>query len=373
MFEPEFDPLFTRYEDEHSGVSSYILTRRVAPVQQCFYFVNSSLAGDGRHLWFYCAFPPSAERTLGVVDFENQEVRRYPETGFSGASPRLDPNRPGVYWANGRAVWRRGVEADAPVELVGEVPEDVVRGRLIHRLATHLTLSADGKALLLDAYIGDESIIGTLGLDGTYEPWATTSKRMHNHGQMSPTDPDLALLAWDHHTHPLTGERAPYKDRLWLLRRGGELRPLFPVPTIVTHEWWDRNGREVYFVESPGPDLPRATWKADIETADVTRAWPEWHWHAHDWNHGQYIVGDRRGEFYRGCPSSVHFCNVDTGREVTVISHNPEHLTPGRQYHIDPHPRFSPCGRFVLHTTTVLGQPDVAVTPVAGLIDRTTP
>ncbi|MFO7958144.1 MAG: hypothetical protein R6X33_13730 [Candidatus Brocadiia bacterium] len=371
MFEPDFSQLFTTYEDPESGVRSHILTRRVAPVQTAFYFVNSSFSADACYLWFYCAFPPSRERTLGVVDFKRQEVRRYPETGFSGASPLVDDRQPGVYWCSGSGVWRRNAEAEALVEEVGSVPDEVMRGRRVGHLATHLTLCADGRRLLLDAFIGDESVIGTISLSGEYELWAATAERYYNHGQFSPTDPELALLAWDHHTHPFTGETTAYEDRLWLLRRGEEPRPLFSTPTRVTHEWWDADGRHVWCVETPRPDLPRATYKVDVRTCEVEEGWPDWHWHAHDWNHGQYVVGDRRGRFYRGCPSSVHFCNNETGRQVTVISHNPEHLTVGRQYHIDPHPRFSPCGRFVTHSTTVLGQPDLAVTPVAPLTSAT--
>ena len=64
--------LFTPWADPETGVTVYIMTEKVAPVQQSFYFVNEGLSGDGRYLWFYCAFPPSGSnasgRTLGVAD-----------------------------------------------------------------------------------------------------------------------------------------------------------------------------------------------------------------------------------------------------------------------------------------------------------------
>ena len=65
--------LFTPIIQPETGVTIYVLSRKVAPVQEAFYFSNESMTPDGRYLWFYCAFPPSGTaaqgRTLGVVDF----------------------------------------------------------------------------------------------------------------------------------------------------------------------------------------------------------------------------------------------------------------------------------------------------------------
>ena len=43
--------LFTPVTHPESGVTSYVLMRRVAPAQQGFYFVNDSMSADGRYLW----------------------------------------------------------------------------------------------------------------------------------------------------------------------------------------------------------------------------------------------------------------------------------------------------------------------------------
>ena len=50
--------LFTPWTDPDSGVTSYILSKKVAPVQENFYFVNDPMDQNGSYLWFYCAFPP---------------------------------------------------------------------------------------------------------------------------------------------------------------------------------------------------------------------------------------------------------------------------------------------------------------------------
>jgi hypothetical protein len=362
--------LFAEYTDPVSGVRSWILDRHVAPLQQGFYFVNQPFSGDHRYLWFYAAFPPAPQRCLGVVDFHEQAVRLFPETGFSGASPWIHPDTGEAYWAAGASVWRRGPGDDDPVVPVNTVPEEVIAGRHLTRLATHLTISADGREFLIDAIAGRESLIGSLPLDGgDFQLWGR-HERFYDHGQFCPSDPDLAMVAEDHFTDPVTGERIRYTDRLWLIRRDEAIRPVFPEPTIITHEWWDESGECIYAVGAPG-DRPDATWRIDPATGEASVACERWHWHAHDWDHGRYFVGDRRGEFYRGCPSSVWFVNTDSGREVAVVSHNPEHFTPGRQYHIDPHPRFSPDGSWVVFTTTVLGRVDLAIARTADLLECT--
>ncbi len=59
--------LFTPFTHPESGVTVHILTRKVAPVQKGFYFVNDSMSADGRFLWFCCACPPSLKKTLGQI------------------------------------------------------------------------------------------------------------------------------------------------------------------------------------------------------------------------------------------------------------------------------------------------------------------
>ena len=90
MFDLAKSKLFSPWADPATGVTVYLLTHKVAPVQEAFYFVNNSMTADGRYLWFYCAFPPSGSqlygRTLGVVDFEHQEVHHFPETQFQSIS-----------------------------------------------------------------------------------------------------------------------------------------------------------------------------------------------------------------------------------------------------------------------------------------------
>ena len=52
-------PYFTEWTDPVSNVKSYVLTQAAAPLQQSFYFTNSSLSADEKYLWFYACYPPA--------------------------------------------------------------------------------------------------------------------------------------------------------------------------------------------------------------------------------------------------------------------------------------------------------------------------
>ena len=62
MLQLENNPLFRKWTDPLSGIDSYLLSAKPAPLVQSFYFVNSPVTDDGRYLWFYCGFPPSGDR-----------------------------------------------------------------------------------------------------------------------------------------------------------------------------------------------------------------------------------------------------------------------------------------------------------------------
>jgi len=371
MFDPTSSRLVTPWTDPDSGVTSYILTQKVAPVQEAFYFVNPNVTHDGRYWWFYCAFPPSGTgaqgRTLGVADFAAGEVRHFPDTQFNHASPWVNLDTGAVTWGMGDALWRRGPEPDADAELVNRLPEDLVGHRTVSRIATHLTLSADGRAFFIDANVGLQWVFGSLPVDGSdFVEWHRF-QRNYNHAQFSPTDPDLALFAQENHSDPITGLRFRIEDRLWLIRRGQAPHPIMPEPTRLTHEWWDPDGRHVWCIKSD-----TGVWRVDIETQEVEEiAWPGGRWHSHSDATGRYLIGDRNPTFYRGCPSTVNFLNRETGKSVRLVD-NPEMANyTGANYHIDPHPRFCCGDRFVVFTTTVRGVVDVALALTADLIERT--
>ena len=59
-------------------------------------------------------------------------------------------------------IWKRGPHPEDPLVEIGSVPEELMGKRTIERLATHLTVSSDGKELFLDTGAGIQWIFGSL-------------------------------------------------------------------------------------------------------------------------------------------------------------------------------------------------------------------
>jgi hypothetical protein len=83
------------------------------------------------------------------------------------------------------------------------------------------------------------------------------------------------------------------------------------------------------------------------------------------------MVCDSNEKFYRGCPSTVYFQNRRTGKTLKLTDNPGMGGITGSSYHIDPHPRFCGQDRYVVFTTTVRGEVDLAIVPTANLIERT--
>ena len=87
MYDLSKHPYFTEYTDEKSGVKSYVLTERVAELQQQLYFTQQSVTPDGKYLWVVCSFPPAKYHSMALVslDPENPFMRHFPHAAFQTA------------------------------------------------------------------------------------------------------------------------------------------------------------------------------------------------------------------------------------------------------------------------------------------------
>lgn len=385
MLDPRDSDLFDAWEDPTTGVRSYLLQNRVAPVQQSFYFVNPSGTPDGRYLWFYAAFPPAGDatygRALGVADLAEGTARWFPETLFSDTSPLIDPATGAVYWATGTRVFRRGPTADDPVELVNSLHPLIAKGRRPWRLATHFTRSADGTSLTFDCQLGAEWYLGDVPLDGSeIRIWQETRK-CYNHAQFSPTDPALQLVAQDHWVDPVVGGKHRYANRMWLLRLTdpeewtSTLDPVFPTeeyPSLPVHrhghEWWDPDGEHAWFV-----DYTAGTSRVHLPSREIELVWPGGRWHSHSSHDGRFLVGDGtvrvHGGVTREYTVTFYDARAGTGTEVALVSRMPAPSTSLENYHLHPHPRFVRNDQWVVYTTLVTGQPRVALCPVAEILE----
>ena len=367
---PETSALFTLWKDPESGIESYLLTQRIAPVQQAL--AASPFSNDGRFLWFSCAFPPGGSahqgRTLGLVDFAEQQIHHFPETQFSADSPGVNGQTGEAWWCSGAGIFGRAPRADAKPDPINHLPERLYRGIQPTRLATQLILSADGRFLSFDAQVGMQWHIGAAPIDGSdVQVWQSFS-RPHSHAQFSPSDPDLMLITQDQWIDPVTLEPAPAPEqRLWLLRRGQPAEPLTPGPDPAPrrHAWWQADGSHIWFT-----DCHAGAQRVNLRTRKVESIWIAGTGHSHCDAAGQYIVGDIGADRWQyGCRIAFH--NTRTGKTVPIATNLPLPSIDPAAYAIAPRPHFCMNDRYICYTTTALGNVDVAVVPVERLVAAT--
>jgi hypothetical protein len=362
-------PYFTPYTDPHSGVLSYILTERVAPFQQSFYFTNPSVSADGKWLWIYAAFPPTPQKYLAAFSLDPQHPHKqlYLQAGFNGESPMVAPEGDAAFFTIDRSVYH--ITLGGALTRVCSLDEKYIDHRPLYRLATHLTLSADKRHFLLDGEIGNHWFVG-LGDVNTGEVSIIKEFAQHfDHAQFSPTDPELFSIAQDWFYDRVSGRRFPFDHRTWLMNRAGTLfrsmTPEYQKPGQEDcHEWWSCDGMLCY------QNITFGAYEINVYTNERTHVWQRPVCHAHCSPDRRYWTADQTP--YRwaetGCP--VLFFDRQTGQELTIISSHPPPTYSRADYHTDPHPHFSPQGDWVICTTTLLGGLDVALTPTAPLINQ---
>lgn len=364
-------PYFVPWTDPVSGVTSYLLNERVAPVQMVTYFVNPSISADEMLLWFGCGYPPSPYKRLGVVslDPENPFIKVFQEATFQAETPLISASGTSCYFASGSEVYE--VNLDGAVKTIFQLPQDILKNRPVSRVATHLTLSADGKYMLMDVTLAGRWLVA-LGEMATGEVRLIKEWTRHmNHAQFSPTDPKLFSISQDWWHDPLSGQAYGFDHRLWLMDTDGTryepLRPgdWFGHGTLTCHEWWDRQGRLCWV------DYAAGVFRCDVDTREREHIWKRPLCHAHNSPTGNFWCADQNPYEWDKQPCEVAFLNADTGRETAIVTAMPKPPLPRSPLHLDPHPHFSPRGTYIAYMSCVRGMVDVALTEVVPLVEGT--
>lgn len=390
MFTLETSKHFKKYVDE-SGVVTYILTTRIAPVQQGFYYTNPCMTSDGRYLWFWGTYPPSNTKICAVLDFETDEITVHNETTGAGI-PLLDTDNGDLYFCLGGSLykirpdktdeWKVIATAGAVFKSVFDRFEANLQGDepCAGVSATHLLWTKDKKTVLIDTqYRVNGTKVGSLDIEtGKFTFWTDVHGRIYNHGAICPTDPDLGMVNEDFWTDAITGKYNLIRTledgticRIVLVRRNGEVEIVPPMfKTRATHEWWADDGKSFYSV-----DMTMGLCRYTLEDKKWELRVPGKAWHGHASKDERYYVSDIDlvDQCYRGCESRVRFYNYETKKDVFIITYNPAWNAPDKQnsFHMDPHPSFSCDDKYICHTTTVDGHIDVALTPTEQLIEMT--
>lgn len=364
-------PFFTRWTDDRSGMTSYVLDRRVAPLQKNFYFTHSSVSVDERILWFYAGFPPNRQMSLGAVGLDPEQpwICHFPAAGFESTSVLIAPDGTGAYFTTSGEVWFQPLEMASaaegkpqePPRLVGRLPEKLVGGRLLFRTATHVTLSSDGRLLLLDGRVGHEWFVGTMEVATGEFRLIRTFAREFNHAQFSPVDPTRFVLSQDHFRDPVSGRWYDYDHRIWMLdTEGTQYEPLRPgdlnrVNSRPCHEWWTADGRIAWV------DYERGVYLCDPAGGVPEHVWARPLCHAHADPALRWWCADQSPYRWPDELCQVLLLDRASGKEYTVVTAMPPPTVERAWYHIDPHPQFSPTGRRMIYTTTSRGMVDVAL------------
>jgi hypothetical protein len=364
-------PYFEPWVDPQTGIVSYILQERVAPLQQSFYFVNPSVSPDEEWLWFYTAYPPNRQKTLGAVSLNPAEplIKHFPQGGFSGASPMIAPAGDAVYFCMLNRVYK--MDLKGRVEVVCTLDEDYIGHRNYNRLATHLTMSADGRYLLLDGDLGSFWWVGIGDLETGEVRVLKEFGSHHNHAQFSPIDPRLFVIPEDWWHDKIDGRRFKYDHRLWLMdvdqTRYEPVRPKdwdSGYTSNASHEWWSQDGLICW------NDYQIGAFECDPYTLEATHVWHRSLCHVHCSSDRRYWCADDSPYQWNQRPCEIWFYDRQTGQETHIVTAMPQPPMPRNPYHLDPHPQFSPQDGWVIYTTTVRGMIDVALTPVQGILAR---
>jgi hypothetical protein len=376
-------PCFTRWADPQSDVVSYVLTEHAAPLQKVLYYITPSIAGPGHYLWFRGCFPPSQARVTGVVDLRpdaKRPIRLFPQSVSNGgptseATPLVTAAGDSAYGAIQEAVYLLGV--DGSLREIGRLPKEILQNRYLYRLTTDITMSCDGKHLLLDCHIGDRWLIALMDAQtGEVKPlrWFALD---HTHAAFSLHDPKLIQLNQGHGLDPKSGDRYEMDVRMWVMDT--DLTRYEPVdPTLwfgrnsrCCHEWWTKSGKLQWC------DYDRGIWEMDMTVAgprEKQLVWPRPLVHGQCDASERYIVGDQNPyNWNERLPCGVWFYDRQTKREAAIVTAMPPQPLPWRDfraYHIDPHPHFSADGEWVIYTTTAFGKVTVALTPTSQLRER---
>lgn len=358
-------PFFVSWQDPESGAESFILDERVAPVQQSFYFTNPSVSRNEDWLWFYVAFPPNRRKMLGMVslDPDRPVIKHFPQAGFTSVSPMVLPEGDAAYFCMANSVHE--VRRDGSTRVVCTVPADYIGRRRYNRIATHLTMSADGRYLLLDGDLGNFWWVGIGDLETGEVQVLKEFGHHHNHAQFSPTDPKLFVIPEDWWYDKCSGRHFQYDHRLWLMdidrTRYEIVRPgdWDNQTAHASHEWWSQDGMICW------NDYRLGTYECDPYTLEAKHVWEGPLCHAHCSSDRRLWCADESPYKWNEKPVEILFYDRDRSEEIRVVSAMPEPPMPRSMYHLDPHPQFSPRDSWIVYTTSVRGEVDVALTPVS--------
>lgn len=370
MYDLSKHPYFEEYTDPVSGVRSYILKKIAAPIQQNLYFTHlGGITTDGKYMWIRCAEWPSRTIRYGVVSLDPDApyLRVFNNATFDTTLLSPVPGTHKALFGVRNKVFEIDLEGNTREILT--IDEELIHGRWIEWISTHLSVNSTGELITLDMYIGGKSYMAI----GNYRTGEVThimkSERHYNHAQFSPTDPRLFIVDQDWVKDPVSGERFDVDQRIWLMDIDKTIfEPIDPGNwfrhnnSIYCHDFWSADGYICW------PDLLEYVYEYNVYTKEKNVVWKRSVCHAHTLNRRLWVADATP---YGWSPCDVVFFDRDSGKEINIFTALPKPKYDKSVYHLDPHPAFSPDGSLIVSMTTVKdSEIDIALTPVKELLDK---
>jgi hypothetical protein len=276
-----------------------------------------------------------------------------------------------VYFTMQNKVYK--MDIDGNLQIIVEIPKSHIANRHYSQISTHLSISADGKYLLLDGDLGNFWWVGTGDIaTGEFKVLKEFTNR-HNHSIFSTTDPRLFMIPEDHWCDKITGHHFMYDHRIWLMdidqTRYEPVRPKdwYTHNSSASHEWWSKDGMICW------NDYKKGTFECDPCSLESENVWKRPLCHAHCGSDRRYWCADQNPYRWHEKPVEILFYDRVKDVETQIVSAMPIPQTSLKDntYQIHPHPQFSPDDSLIVYTTTVRQRVDVALTPVAQITEKT--
>jgi hypothetical protein len=381
MFDPAEHPLFEPVDCPNSGVRSFRLQNPFGKPQVTPYFAIKAFTADERYLFGYIRHGPVREEEIDAAGMTVETIAPaslfvadllagsfvVSRNNVNYPSACFDENRRLIFFAKENSIFSFEIETarercwfTLPHELTSQGPRAI--------FCTHLSVSADGRRLLLDGRYGRHCFLAYLDLEEMrFEVVFQGKNVFYDHANYSPSDPHLAVLASDWWLDPDTGAYNEIPHRIWTIRTddGKPPRPIMappgwngPHPRYPTHEWWSDDGKGIFTIlHEEGIAF------INVETFESSIVWKGSACHGQSCASGRWFVVDQKT--YLAEPRSVVLVDSKTHEVLPIAINMPRPPDVfNRLYHLDPHPQISPSERFVIYSGTQLGLSDVYLFPI---------
>lgn len=352
-------PIPDEFKDPETGLRVLHLTRVPNDRSGVVYFTYDSFSADSRYALVDVQF---ADKWRYLYSFDFREMKLVPlETEHLTQNQVVCPKTGNVYYQTIDAVWMTNLKGGKPRKIC-DIPEKWAPG-IGFSVNADETLLLGGntdvekpvaRALKADQLHNGPNVLFTVNIRSGEVKVVHRANAWLGHVQFSPVDPDLLMFCHEGNWEAV--------DRIWLMSLGkNEPRIAYKRTEpreIVGHEFWQPDGKAIWFQQSFRADPARGGFLSsmDLATGKVTQyKIPKGFGGIHEtWSpDGTFMVADGSGKAKTGPEKYLSLLRVKDGQIAG------KHLVSlqDNDYAIEPNPHVSPDNKWVIFTATLHGTP----------------